>query len=447
MTSSSHERSIVCLDPTPGTSRQRIEAHRIIELLEPYGPNVVTTEGSTYRFHVRMVAPSFGGNTGSKTLDADINTLTLATISLAGFGQRLESVEEQSQDVPAGYTISFLDALRNTTCNILVILLFPLWLMDMVTLEASVAKRELDNTSGDSDLVSRANLLHKVVHAVEPEDGSSQATKADSKVIKRAFTEDEVIGNFYIDMLAGYDTTANSIQYGLLALAANPEIQSKVIEELDRVYLEAAAEGRDELTYEKDFAKLEYLFGFMYETFRLYPGVLVVTKMCTEDQTIHLRDERTKKSKDVVLPAGCRVYLSASGVHYHPRYWENPEELDPERWFTDKFSRSGEGSEADEGGKHVVAAYRTRQMRGTLLTFSDGARACLGRKFAQAEYMAFFATLLRRFCITFADGVAVNKMKFSINHKSAGKVISLMPLSEFLFELVRFFLSYPIRKK
>jgi cytochrome P450 len=211
-----------------------------VEMLEPYGPNVVTAEGSTYRFHVRMVAPSFGDNTGvnelvwqetsrqtkllmdiwtkvtPKNLDTDINALTLAIISLAGFGKRLESVEEQSQDIPAGYKISFLAALRNTTRNILPILLFPLWLLDITPYaEAGLAKRQLDKylrtliqrerakeVDDEADLMSRANLLHTVVHAVEGDEGKDQTTEG-AKGRKQGFTEDEVMGNLFIYMLAG----------------------------------------------------------------------------------------------------------------------------------------------------------------------------------------------------------------------------------------------------
>ncbi|KAI1812284.1 putative cytochrome P450 oxidoreductase [Poronia punctata] len=449
---------------------------------QPYGPNVFTAEGSTYSFHVRMVAPSFGDNTGvnelvwqetsrqtellldrwtkktPKNLDTDINALTLAIISLAGFGKRLESVEEQEQDIPPGYRVSFLTALRNTTRFILPILLFPMWLLDFMPWysEASLAKGQLDkylrtliqkerakgggeeqdnnnNNRTDLDLVSRANLLHAVVHAVEGEEGREHLQQTNKngggkgngrrKEKKHGFTEDEVMGNLFIYMLAGYETTANSIQYGLLVLAANPDIQSKVTAEIDRVYDEAALEGRHALTYNEDFAKLEYTFGYMYETFRLYPGVVVITKMCTDAQKMQTDNDNMPQS--FILPAGCRVYLSSPGTHYNPRYWEDPSELRPERWLTDKFPFSGP----------VVAADKTRQMRGTLLTFSDGARACLGRKFAQAEYMAFFATLLRRFEVGFAPGADVAKLKSDLDNKSAGKIVSLTPLSGFPLEL------------
>nr|AVY05536.1 cytochrome P450 monooxygenase [Nodulisporium sp.] len=438
------------------------------KILEPYGPNVATAEGSTYRFHVRMTAPTFSDLTGvnnlvwkettrqtgllvenwtkaaPQRLDEDINALTLAVISLAGFGKKLESVHEQAQDIPPGYKISFLTALRHTTSYMLAILLFPTWLLDLTPYaEASLAKRQLDTylrqiirqerSSGGKDtepeLGTRGNLLQSVVHAFQEDE--EQPKQAGHQARQRAFSEDEVMGNLFIYLLGGYETTANSIQYGLLALAMLPEIQSKVIEEIDQVYEEAAADGRQELTYRDDFEKLEYTYGFMYETFRLYPGVTLITKVCEKPQPIKVHDERTGMARTLTLPPGCRVYLSAPGVHYNPRYWEEPEELRPERWTTQRFSHGGED---ESKGKKVGAADRTRQMRGTLLTFSDGARACLGRKFAQAEYMAFLAALLRRFRVTLAAGVDASKAKADLDNKSAGK-ITLAPLDGFRLEL------------
>lgn len=49
-----------------------------------------------------------------------------------------------------------------------------------------------------------------------------------------------------------------------------PDIQEKVIEEIDRVYLEATKEGRQKLTYADDFDKLEYTYGFMVRKTALF---------------------------------------------------------------------------------------------------------------------------------------------------------------------------------
>lgn len=154
--------------------------------------------------------------------------------------------------------------------------------------------------------------------------------------------------------------------------------------------------------------------------------------MCKEPQSIHIKDQNTDAVHTHTLPAECRVYLSAPGVHYHPRYWEEPEVLKPERWLTDKWSHHGD--DENHRGKHVAAADKTRQMRGTLLTFSDGGRACLGRKFAQAEYMALFATLLRHFRVAFPSDVDVEQAKIDLSYKCGGK-LTLTPMEGFRLEL------------
>ena len=126
---------------------------------------------------------------------------------------------------------------------------------------------------------------------------------------------------------------------------------------------------------------------------------------------------KAAETNTILLPPGTRVYLSAPGVHYHPNYWPDPYKLDPQRWMAPAKHLS---SIVDE--KRVVAADKTRHMRGTLLTFSDGARACLGRKFAQAEYIAFLTALLRDYRVVLADGQDKEVVRRDIFLKCAGKV-------------------------
>lgn len=66
-------------------------------------------------------------------------------------------------------------------------------------------------------------------------------------------------------------------------------------------------------------------------------------------------------------------------------------------------------------------------MKGTLLTFSDGARACLGRKFAQSEYIAFLAALLKDYKVCLGQDESAKDVKDMLDRASAGKV-TLAPL-------------------
>lgn len=78
------------------------------------------------------------------------------------------------------------------------------------------------------------------------------------------------MGNLFLYLLAGYETTANAILYGLICLALYPDVQENVLSEIDAICATAEVEGRDELTYGDDFAKLKYTYGFMVSlSFRL----------------------------------------------------------------------------------------------------------------------------------------------------------------------------------
>ncbi|KAJ4349462.1 uncharacterized protein N0V89_008077 [Didymosphaeria variabile] len=444
------------------------------EILEPYGPNVATAEGKTYQFHVRITAPPFGDMSGandlvfaetmtqterlmqswsskpSDELQFDVNGLTLAVISMAGFGKRLDwtSNQDDTSNIPSGYDMSFLRAISDTTGYMTAILLLPKWLLRLTPLKcAAVAHENLDrymramiraererilSDNAYESVSARGNLLTSILKASALE--AAENARKDSSARKEAFTEDEVMGNLFIYLLAGYETTANAILYGLIVLAVRPGIQAKCIAEVDRIYAEAASQSRSTLTYAEDFDKLEYLYGFMYETFRLYPGVIMITKMVKKDTVVTVPGDGSKQQpRSIVLPRECRVYLNSPATQYSEAYWPDPETLDPHRW--DRVARP-DGSSEKEGKHNVVAADKTRQMRGTFLTFSDGSRACLGRKFAQAEYIAFLATLLREYEVALGDEMDRDLAEKDLNLRCAGKV-TLAPNDHFKLKLVK----------
>jgi len=272
---------------------------------------------------------------------------------------------------------------------------------------------------------ARGNLLTSVMRASALDAATS--AKVGGHKRKEAFSEDEVMGNLFIYLLAGYETTANAIVYGLITLALHHEIQDAVIADIDSAYEVAAAAGRTELTYEDDFESLQYTYGFMYETLRLFPGVIIITKTVSVPTTISVTSPHFSEApKSHVLPAECRVYLNVPALHYSERYWPSPTTLDPTRWM-DPSIGTVPGKADRPKDKKVVAADKTRHMRGTFLTFSDGARTCLGRKFAQAEYVAFLVALLKDYRVVLGEGMNPQEVERDLFLRSAGKV-TLAPL-------------------
>ena len=51
----------------------------------------------------------------------------------------------------------------------------------------------------------------------------------------RGLTVDEIFGNIFVINFAGHDTTANTLAFSMLLLAANPDVQDWVAEELQEI--------------------------------------------------------------------------------------------------------------------------------------------------------------------------------------------------------------------
>lgn len=61
------------------------------------------------------------------------------------------------------------------------------------------------------------------------------------------------------------------------------------------------------------------------------------------------------------------------------------------------------------------------------MTFSEGPRACLGRRFAQVEFVAFFAGLMRRYRVKLGEGAERGRVERMIRLRSGGSPVTLVP--------------------
>ena len=97
------------------------------------------------------------------------------------------------------------------------------------------------------------NLLTALIQAEDLED---------EKEGRKMFPQ-EVMGNAFIFLFAGHETTANTLHYALLLLAQRPDVQNILLNEIDEVYQRAALEGRAQLEYEPDFNRARWTFAIM----------------------------------------------------------------------------------------------------------------------------------------------------------------------------------------
>lgn len=144
-------------------------------------------------------------------------------------------------------------------------------------------------------------------------DGNPQAKQA--PVLGRS----EIKGNAFVMLVAGHETTANTIHFTLLQLAGNPSAQRCLQRDLD-----ALVGGRGHPStwdFEGTFNPLlaSMVGACMNETLRLMPSVVAVPKIVTRDRDQPLVIDGSR----YVVPRGAAVQLCAGAAHNHPRYWPN----------------------------------------------------------------------------------------------------------------------------
>ncbi|KAF5288601.1 hypothetical protein FQA39_LY15380 [Lamprigera yunnana] len=163
-------------------------------------------------------------------------------------------------------------------------------------------------------------------------------------------------------VFAGHDTTAVAVTFAILCLAENPEVQGKVIKELDEIL----GKDKDKNITLQNIQSMTYLDAVIKEVLRLYPPVPYYLRRVTEAFEFEGR----------VIPEGITLLINIYGIHHHPHLYHDPERCVPER-FLNKDNEN-------------IPKYG-------YLPFSYGLRNCIGQKFAVLEMKTILSILLRHY--------------------------------------------------
>jgi cytochrome P450 len=165
--------------------------------------------------------------------------------------------------------------------------------------------------------------------------------------------------------LAGHETTANALAWTWYLLSQNPEAESRLHAELDRVL-----EGRPPTI--EEVSKLEYTERVLTESMRCYPPVWVMGRRALGSYRVG----------EYTIPAGSIVLLSQYLMHHNEKYYPDPFKFDPERWTPEE---------------------RAARPKYSYFPFGGGPRLCIGEQFAWMEGILIIATLAQRWKIRAAS--------------------------------------------
>jgi cytochrome P450 len=197
-----------------------------------------------------------------------------------------------------------------------------------------------------------SNLLEAMVAAADQPDSGINDT--------------QVAGNVLTMLLAGEDTTANTLAWMIHLLWQNPAALAKATAEVRDVCGDAR-----ELTIEQ-MARLDYVEACIHETMRLKPVA----------PNIAFQTVRDTRLGDVQVPAGTMIISVMRHDSVSEEQVRNAAAFSPERWLNE-----------NNPALNATSAKRVS------MPFGGGPRICPGRYLALLEMKVAMATLLGRFDI------------------------------------------------
>ena len=168
---------------------------------------------------------------------------------------------------------------------------------------------------------------------------------------------------------AGIDTTGHTGTWALYLLSQHPDVEAKVLAELDAAELLVTPDRPDPRPIEwADLARLAYLQAFIKEVLRLYPPVGIGQMRICHSHDLSLAGGR------LFVPRGTIVWVPHHAMHNAAHNWDEPEAFKPERWlaggaeFADRLTMpkdwySGWADEAAAAGGGPAAAAATWRPR------------------------------------------------------------------------------------
>ncbi|EGT40401.1 hypothetical protein CAEBREN_28642 [Caenorhabditis brenneri] len=170
-----------------------------------------------------------------------------------------------------------------------------------------------------------------------------------------------ITGSCFAFLVAGYDTTANTLAYACHMLMKHPEKMEQAQKEIDEICTS------DNISFD-DMSKLKFVDAIIKETLRLFPvGWFACSRQCVTPTTLG----------DYYIDAGVRIEADVGALHLSKEIWgDNAEEFVPERWL-------------DSTPRHVMS----------WIPFGAGPRQCVGMRMGLSEAKTTLAHVLKKYTL------------------------------------------------
>ena len=169
-------------------------------------------------------------------------------------------------------------------------------------------------------------------------------------------------GNLFAMFLAGMEFPAVMMSGCLYFLAKNPDVQERLLEEIQESNL-------GEVLEYNTIMNLPYLDMVVQEAMR-HTSPADGNWQCSKDYKV--------PGTNITIPKGMNITLSANGICMDERYFPNPTKFDPE---------------------HFNSKNKESRSPATDVVFSIGPRKCIGNRFALLQFKTGIANMVKNFRI------------------------------------------------
>ncbi|XP_053683462.1 probable cytochrome P450 9f2 [Sabethes cyaneus] len=185
----------------------------------------------------------------------------------------------------------------------------------------------------------------------------------------RVWTENELIAQCLLFFLAGFETVSTCMTFLTYELLANRDVQDRLHREI--LETEQSLNG-EPLSYEV-LLRMPYMDMVVSEALRLWPPAVLSERSCSKN---YLYDDGA--GTRFTIEKGRSLLIPSFAIHRDSKYWERPDQFDPERFSEENRSKIN------------PAAY---------IPFGIGPRNCIGSRLALMEVKLVVYYLLRDFSL------------------------------------------------
>ncbi|CAO3592069.1 unnamed protein product [Absidia cylindrospora] len=208
-------------------------------------------------------------------------------------------------------------------------------------------------------------------------------------------TDENIRDQVVTFLIAGHDTTANTLAWVLYEVSRNPDIEAKILQEIANTGI-----TYDTLPSSEQISNLKYINQVIKETLRKYPPVRALSKYCKKECIV---------PHGYKVPADTGVSVQVYAMHHNEKVYPDPSRFDP-----DRFSPEEE----------------QKRSRFAWLPFSTGPRACIGMAFALQEAKTVLAMFLHKYKFCY-DGPDISFDPHTATTKPNHLLMTIHPRTDF----------------